>query len=258
MVPLDLSGQVAVVTGGSRGIGAAAVKLLAEAGARVGFTYARRRAAAAAVVAACPRGQVFSLQADVARPESAGRLVAAAAQRFGRLDIAINNAGYWNPESRPLEKLDPARWDAMLAINLRGAYALARAAARQMRRQRPHNGVRGRILLVASTAAQRGEAFHSHYGAAKAGVIGLVRGLAPELAPSAILINCLAPGWVATEMAAPALRRASDRRRVLEKIPLGRVGRPEEIAGGLLFLCSPWANFMTGSILSMNGGAVLA
>ncbi len=265
MSQINLEGHVAILTGGSRGIGAATVQLLAAAGARVIFSYARRREAAAAVVAACPRGQVFSLRADVARPESAERLVRAAVARWGRLDIAINNAGYWNPESRPLEQLDAARWDAMLAINLRGAYALARAAARQMRRQRPRAGnsksfpfaVRGRILLVSSTAGQRGEAFHSHYGAAKAGVIGLVRGLAPELAPE-ILINCLAPGWVATEMAAPALRHARQRRAVLQKIPLGRIGAPEEIAGGLLFLCSPWANFMTGSVLSMNGGAVLA
>lgn len=256
MVKISLDGQVAIVTGGSRGIGAAAVKLLSAAGARVVFSYQRQREAAAAVVAQCPRAQVVSLRADAARPASAERLVAQAVSRWGRLDIAINNAGYWNPEARPLARLDPARWDAMLAINLRAAYALARAAARQMRRQPPRAAVRGRILLVSSTAGQRGEAYHSHYGAAKAGVIGLVRGLAPELAPAGILVNCLAPGWVETDMSAPALRR--DRQRVLAAIPLGRVGRPEEIAGGLLFLCSPWASFMTGAVLSMNGGAVLA
>jgi 3-oxoacyl-[acyl-carrier protein] reductase len=132
-----------------------------------------------------------------------------------------------------------------------------RAAINQIKKQpAPVGRPRGRIIAVASTAGQRGEAWHSDYGAAKGGVIALVRGLAPEIAPAGILINCVAPGWVDTDMSAEAMKQGG--REILQKIPLGRIARPEEIAGCIAFLCSPWADFMTGSVLSVNGGAVLA
>ncbi|HZT73063.1 MAG TPA: SDR family NAD(P)-dependent oxidoreductase [Terriglobales bacterium] len=262
MITIDLEGQVAVLTGGSRGIGAATVRLLAQAGARVVFTYRRDRAAAARSLAAADAaagapGRVAALRADAARPAAAERLVAHAVRRFGRLDIAIANAGIWNAADLPIARLDARAWRAMLAANLDSAYALARAAARQLQRQpRPRTAPRGRIVLVASTAGQRGEAWHTHYGAAKGGVIAFVRGLAPELARQGILVNCVAPGWVDTDMARPAFRRHPE--RVFAAIPLGRPGKPEEIASCIVFLCTPGANFMTGAVLSVNGGAVLA
>lgn len=265
MIPVDLEGQVAVLTGGSRGIGAAAVRLLAAAGARVVFTYRRDGAAARRVVAAAngsagrPDGDpsVVALRLDASQPGSAQRLVAEAVRRFGRLDIAVANAGVWPAENRPVERLTGREWRAILASNLDSAFGLAAAAVARMKRQRAQRGrPRGRVILVASTAAQRGEAFHAHYAAAKGGVIALVRGLSTEVAPHGILVNAVAPGWVDTDMSAPVLRRRPG--PVLAKIPLGRVGTPQELGGCILFYCTPWSNFMTGSVLSANGGAVLA
>jgi 3-oxoacyl-[acyl-carrier protein] reductase len=256
VLTLSLDNQVAVVSGGSRGIGAAAVKLLADAGARVVFSFHSQRAAADAVVAHAP-GRIAALAADARDPQSGPALVAAAVERFGRLDAAVANAGIWNAGDIPLADLTPAAWDEMLACNLTSVYSLARAAVVQMQRQpRPGDAPRGRIIAIASTAGQRGEAWHTHYGASKAGVIGFVRGLAPEVARDGILVNCIAPGWVATDMSRPAFGEHPE--RVFGAIPLGRPGTVAEIAGCIAFLCSPWANFMCGSVMSVNGGAVLA
>lgn len=264
MVGIDLEGQVAVLTGGSRGIGAATVTLLAAAGARVVFSYRRDAGAARRTLAAAEAGapadgggRVVALRADAAQPASAARLVGEAVRRFGRVDIAIANAGVWPAEDIPIERLRPAQWRAMLAENLDSAYALTAAAVGQMKKQRRRQDrPRGRLILVASTAGQRGEAWHAHYAAAKGGVIALVRGLSTEVAAAGILVNAVAPGWVGTDMSAPVLERRPG--PVLAKIPLGRVGQPEELAGCVLFLCSRWSNFMTGSVISANGGAVLA
>lgn len=253
---LNLEGQVAVVSGGSRGIGAATVKLLAEAGARVAFSYRADKAAAEAVVASAPE-RIRALAADVREAGAGEALVRAAVEHFGRLDIAVANAGIWNAEDLPIERMEPSYWDNGIATNLSSVFHLARAAVRQMKAQaREGENPRGRIVAIASTAGQRGEAWHADYGTAKAGVIGLVRGLSAEVAREGILVNGVAPGWVNTDMARPAFRTHAD--RVFGAIPLGRVGTPEEIAGCIAFLCSPWANFMTGSVLSANGGAVLA
>ncbi|MGH9534760.1 MAG: SDR family NAD(P)-dependent oxidoreductase [Terriglobales bacterium] len=264
MVAIELEGQVAVLTGGSRGIGARAVQLLAAAGANVVFTYRRDGSAARSVLQAArqaggnsPASRVVALRADATRPAASRRLIAEAVRRFGRVDIAIANAGMWKAEDLAVERITPGQWRAMLAANLDSAYALAAAAVAQMKRQRtPRGRPPGRIIFVASTAAQRGEALHADYAAAKGGVIALARGLSTEVARQGILVNVVAPGWVDTDMSAPILR--SRPAPVLAKIPLGRVGRPEELAGCILFLCTPWSNFMTGSVLSANGGAVLA
>ncbi|MGH9482138.1 MAG: SDR family NAD(P)-dependent oxidoreductase, partial [Terriglobales bacterium] len=185
------------------------------------------------------------------------KLVAAAVERFGRLDIAVANAGIWNLDDIPFAQLEPAAWDETIEINLRGVYSLARAAVVQMQRQpRLGEGPRGRIIAIASTAGQRGEAWHVHYGASKAGVIGLVRGLGTEVARDGILVNCVAPGWVETDMSLPVFGKHPE--RVFGAIPLGRPGRPEEIAGCILFFCSPWSDFCAASVVSANGGAVLA
>ncbi|HET9784716.1 MAG TPA: SDR family NAD(P)-dependent oxidoreductase [Terriglobales bacterium] len=256
MLTFSLDGQVVVVSGGSRGIGAAAVKLLADAGARVAFSYHSNRVAAEAVVAHAP-DRIAALVADVRDPHSGEALVAEAVRRFGRLDVAVANAGIWNAADIALADLTPAAWDEMLACNLTSVYSLARAAVIQLQSQpRNDSSPRGRIIAIASTAGQRGEAWHTHYGASKAGVIGFVRGLAPEVARDGILVNCIAPGWVETDMSRPAFGEHPE--RVFGAIPLGRPGRVEEIAGCVAFLCSPWADFMCGSVMSVNGGAVLA
>jgi 3-oxoacyl-[acyl-carrier protein] reductase len=258
MISISLDGQVAVVTGGSRGIGAAVVRLLAEAGAKVVFSYRANQAAAQAVIASCPRpAEVAAIAGDVADVNAGEALVAAARERFGRLDIAVANAGIWNADDIAIENLSAEAWRETMASNLDSVYALARAAVTQMKRQ-PRAGMtpRGRFIAIASTAGQRGEAWHVHYGASKAGVIGLVRGLGTEVAGDGILVNCVAPGWVETDMSRPAFGAHPE--RVFKAIPLGRVGQPEELAGCVLFLCTPWANFMTSAVMSVNGGAVLA
>lgn len=252
---IRLDGKVVVITGGSRGIGAAAVKLFAEAGAEVVFSYHRRRAAAEEVAkeARVFGGEVVALRADLSRMADARALIERAVQRFRRLDILVANAGIWNAEDLPIERLTERQWDEMMAANLKSVYGVVHFAVPVMKRRKG-----GCIIAISSTAGQRGEAFHTHYAATKGAIISMVKGLSTELAPHHILVNCVAPGWVDTDMSRPVLRRARTRRWVERQIPLGRVATPEEIAGPILFLASDLATFMTGEIVNVNGGAVLA
>ncbi len=251
---IRLDGQVAVVTGGSRGIGAASVKLFAEAGAHVVFSYFRNRRAAEDVARAARRFGVKAIpvRADLRRMADAKTLVGRAVREFGRLDVLVANAGIWNEEDTPIEKLSERQWDEMMATNLKSVYSVIHFAVPAMKRQKS-----GRIIAISSTAGQRGEAFHAHYAASKGAVISLVKGLSTELAPHNILVNCVAPGWVDTEMSQPVLRVSRLRKWVYGQIPLGRVATPEEVAGPILFLASDLATFMTGEIVNVNGGAVL-
>jgi 3-oxoacyl-[acyl-carrier protein] reductase len=251
---ISLDNQVAVVTGGSRGIGAATVKLFAEAGASVVFNYVKASKRAREVLKSCKglKGRVVALRADVSGMREAKRLVDTAIRRFGRLDILVANAGIWNYEPAPIEKMTEAQWDEMVAVNLKGVYSVIHHAVPQMIRQRG-----GRIIVVSSTAGQRGEAFHTHYGAAKGGVISLVKGLSTELAPHRILVNCVAPGWADTDMCIPVKKNRREFRQALSTIPLRRFARPEEIALPILFLASGMSTFVTGEILNVNGGSVL-
>jgi 3-oxoacyl-[acyl-carrier protein] reductase len=251
---VSLENQVAVITGGSRGIGAATVELFAQAGAKVIFSYRRAAGAARQVVRRCqaPAGNVVAVRADVAKMTDAKRLVGEAVRRFGRLDVLVASAGIWNARPLPIGKMTERQWDEMLAINLKGVYAVIHHAVPHMMRRKA-----GRIIVVSSTAGQRGEAFHTHYGASKGGVISLVKGLAAELAPHRILVNCVAPGWVDTDMCTPMVRNHRQFRQALEDIPLDRFARPEEIALPILFLASEMASYMTGEVLNVNGGSVL-
>lgn len=251
---ITLQNQVAVVTGGSRGIGAAAVTLFATAGARVVFSYRKAAGAAQGIVrrSGGRTGNVVAVRADVARMADAKRLVGEAVRRFGRLDILVANAGIWNAKPAPIESLSERQWDATMDVNLKGAYSVIHYAVPQMIQQKS-----GRIIVISSTAGQRGEAYHSHYGASKGGVISLAKGLAAELAPYGILVNCVAPGWVDTEMCAPVVRDRGEFRKALSTIPLRRFARPEEIAMPVLFLASEMASYITGEILNVNGGSVL-
>jgi len=251
---IRLDGQVAVITGGSRGIGAAAVKLFAEAGANVVFNYFRNRPAAERVAEAARQlgAEVLAVRADLRKMSDARNLIGHAVRRFGRLDVLVANAGIWKEEDTPIEKLSEREWDEMLATNLKSVYSVIHHAVPVMKRQKS-----GRVIALSSTAGQRGEAFHAHYAASKGAIISLVKGLSTELAPHNILVNCVAPGWVDTEMSQPILRVPRLRKWVYGQIPLGRVATPEEIAGPILFLASDLATFMTGEIVNVNGGAVL-
>ena len=250
---ISLDNQVAVVTGGSRGIGAATARLFAEAGAKVVFSYRRAaRQARELAEALGGSGQALAVRANAAKMADARRLVTTATQRFGRLDILVANAGIWNYQPLPIQKMAEKDWDEMMAVNLKGVYSVIHHAVPQMIRQQG-----GRIIVVSSTAGQRGEAFHTHYGASKGGVIGLVKGLSTELAPHHILVNCVAPGWIDTDMATPVVKNRREYRQAISAIPLGRFGKPEEVAMPILFLASTLSTYMTGEIVNINGGNVL-
>jgi 3-oxoacyl-[acyl-carrier protein] reductase len=251
-IELDLKGRVALVTGGSRGIGRAAALHLARAGAHVVINYLRDAEAAAEVVrrAAEEGVQALSFQADVTRPEESEGLVRAALDAYGRLDVLVCNAGVW--EGAALEEMSEGLWARALDTNLKGTWAVCRAAVPSMKRA----GF-GRIVIVSSTAGQRGEAFYSNYAASKGGQLAFMKSLAGELGPHGINVNALAPGWVETEMTDEALSEPAARAEALREIPLRRIATPEDIALPILFLCSGWARHLTGAVLNVNGGSVL-
>ena len=260
MLSLSLAGQTALITGGSRGIGAASVRLFVKAGAHVVFSYQRAQAAAAAVVVAAGEDRCLAVAADLSSPAAADELVQRAVARLGRLDLLVANHGIWPPQDVPVERMSDEHWKTTTAVNLDSVFGLVKHAVAQMKRQAPHPGsrARGRIVLVSSTAGQRGEAFHCDYAATKGALISMTKGLATELAADGIYVNCVAPGWVATDMSRDALADPAASAKVLDTIPLGRVGTPDEIAAPILFLCTEQANFITGEVLNVNGGAVLA
>ena len=251
MLALDLSGKRALVTGGSRGVGRATALMLGSAGADVGISYFERHEVAAAVVdrlRACGvRGWAHA--GDLADPAAVDALFERAAEEFGQLDIFVGNAGIWPPEDVPIATMTDEQWRRTIATNLDAIFYTTRSAARLMADD-------GRIVLVSSTAGQRGEAGHADYAASKGAVIALVKGVAIELARRGITVNCVAPGWVDTEMAALPYQ-AGGRARIEASIPLGRVATAEDIAAPIVFLCSRLARHITGEIMNVNGGSVL-
>jgi 3-oxoacyl-[acyl-carrier protein] reductase len=258
-VALSLDNKVALITGGSRGIGAAAVRLFHQAGARIVFSYLQARTQAEALAAECGGPErCIAVQQELRTPADGHALVSAAVSAFGRLDILVANHGIWPAQDAPIAEMAESQWRNTLQVNLDSVFGLVQASVAQMDRQTADtHGVTGHIVLVSSTAGQRGEAFHADYAASKGAVISMTKGLATELAPHGIRVNCVAPGWVNTDMSGPALNDARTRDRVLSLIPLGRPADPLEIAGPILFLCTPLAGFMTGEIVNVNGGAVL-
>jgi 3-oxoacyl-[acyl-carrier protein] reductase len=241
-----LAGRVAVVTGGSRGIGLAIARRLADGGASVvvsGRDAARLDAAADAIGAA--GAAVLAVVADAARREDADRLVEAARARFGRIDVLVNNAGITRDQL--LIRMKDDDWDAVLDTNLRGVFLVTRAVGKVMMRQRS-----GRIINIASTAGAMGNAGQVNYSAAKAGVMGLTRAAARELAHWNILVNAVAPGLIETDMTAAIPAEA--REALLQQIPLKRVGAAREVAEVVGFLAGDGAGYITGQVIHVNGG----
>jgi 3-oxoacyl-[acyl-carrier protein] reductase len=259
-VPLSLDGKVALITGGSRGIGAAAVRLFVAAGARVFFNYEKASDAASALVKELGDASCATMACNLSGTASAASLIEATIARFGRLDILVVNHGIWPPDDAPIDKMTDAQWANTVDVNLNSVFALVKHSVAQMKakKQVPGSGIRGHIVLVSSTAGQRGEAFHCDYAATKGAIISMVKGLSSELARDGIYINSVAPGWVHTDMSLSALNDPPTRDKIFATIPLRRVGTPEEIAGPILFLCTPHAGFITGEVFNVNGGAVLA
>ncbi len=285
-VALTLNGRVALITGGSRGIGAATVRLFRQAGARVVFSYRTSAEQAVALAASLGGpGLCHALQQDLSTPEHGRNLVQTATAIFGHIDILIVNHGVWPAHDQPIQTMPDGQWRRTLGTNLDSVFGLVQAATAHMLAQplsqptdhpihdpsaspgsahdpiagtrRPIVSPRGHIILVASTAAQRGEAFHADYAASKGALVSLTKSLSSELAPQGILTNCVAPGWVATEMSAAALQDPTASNKALAQIPLGRLAHVDEIAGPILFLCTPFAAFISGEIFNVNGGAVL-
>jgi 3-oxoacyl-[acyl-carrier protein] reductase len=249
---LGLVDRVALVTGGSRGIGKAVVDLFASYGAHVAVNYVKDEAAANATASMAQAHSVkaLAIRADVSHLDQAEQLLQQTVEHFGRVDFLICNAGIW--KGAPVEAISEELWNKTLEINLKGTWSVCRAAVPFMKQQRF-----GRIVIVSSTAGQRGEANVSNYAASKGGQISFTKSLAPELGSFGINVNCVAPGWVDTEMSAGALADNATHEAIKKIIPLGRVATPEEIAGPIVFLCSTWANHITGEVLNVNGGSVL-
>ncbi|MDX1493490.1 MAG: SDR family oxidoreductase [Longimicrobiales bacterium] len=249
---IDLEGKNALVTGGSRGVGRATALLLARAGASVGVAYRSRREEAEEVVEACQELGVdaWSAAGDLSRPEDVDALFARTDEEFDDgLDIFVGNHGIWPPEDVPVSEMDDERWHRTMGANLHSIFYTSRAAARRLNDH-------GRIVLVSSTAGQRGEAFHADYAATKGAMISFVKGFCIEVAPRGITVNSVAPGWIDTEMSESAFV-GGNRERIEESIPIGRIATAEDVAGPIVFLCSELGRHLTGEILNVNGGAVL-
>lgn len=260
-VTLELENKVALITGGARGIGAETVRLFSQAGAHVAFNYRQARQQAEALVREKGAGKRVAIHHELDSPAAGRALVEKTVHEFGRLDILVANHGVWPAEDVSIARLSEEQWRRTMAVNLDAVFGLVQAAVAQMCTACSgplDTGVaKGHIVLISSTAGQRGEAFHADYAAAKGALISLTKSLSSELAPKGIRVNCVAPGWVETEMSAGALKDAELGAKITAGIPVGRAATPREIAGPVLFLCTPLAGFISGEVLNVNGGAVL-
>ena len=249
---INLTGQVVLITGGSRGIGAAAAKMFAHVGADVAIAYRENTEAANAVAQAV--GQIgrraILLKGEVSDPAVATQHIARTLEEFGRLDILVNNAGIWTYLNTGEASVQT--WDDLMAVNLRGMFNYTNAAVKIFKEQQ-----QGNIINVSSTAGQRGEAFHSHYAASKGGMNAYTKSLSTELAPFNIRVNAVAPGWVDTDLNDEVFALSAEKETIRRGIPLGRIASPEDIAGPIVFLASALAQHITGEIINVNGGSVL-
>lgn len=246
---IDLSGKVTLITGGSRGIGEACVKLFAQANSKVVFTYKSSVQQAEKIENEYP-GKVKSFKVDMEAEGEINDLISKTEKLFGKIDILVHNAGIWNDGTLDTMTLD--HWNELININLTSTFLFCKACSKVMKKNNF-----GRMILITSTAGQRGEAFHSHYAASKGGMISFTKSLAVELAPYNITVNSVAPGWVETELNNGVFADEKYKEEIRKGIPVGRIASSEDIAGPVLFLASDLARHINGEILNVNGGSVL-
>ena len=251
-LPANLfQGKTAVITGASRGVGRATALRLAESGANVVVNYLKEAEKANNVVALCKEKGVdaIAVQGDVSVWQDAQNLAQKTIEKFGKIDLLVLNAGIW--EGAPIEEMSEETWNKVLNTNLKAAWAMTKACVPSMKKQPS-----GAIVLVSSTAGQRGEANFSNYAASKGGQISFTKALASELCPK-IRVNCVAPGWIETAMSRTVFEDADYKAKVIKSIPLERMAATDDIALSICFLLSDWSRHITGEVLNINGGAVL-
>ena len=246
-----LSGQTAIVTGASRGIGRATALRLAEAGANVVVNYFQHEKEAEVVVTECEKFGIgaIAVKADVSKLQEAESLTNAAIEKFGRVDLLVANAGIW--EGAPVNEMSEMLWDKVIDANLKGTWTVCKTVSDCFKKQNS-----GNIVIVSSTAGQRGEAGYSNYAASKGGQISFTKALSNELAPN-IRVNCVAPGWVDTNLNDSVFNDEEFVHRVIDGIPLKRVATADDVALSIIFLASDWSRHITGEVININGGAVL-
>lgn len=248
---ISLKNKNVLVTGGSRGIGKACVELFIEAGANVAFTFQSAEKEADKLIADCTgESKLRKYKLNLSDVIEIDKVMRSVLSDFGNIDILINNAGIWKEAA--IDKMTLEEWNEMMNVNLTSTYLITKFLVPEMKKNKF-----GRIINIASTAGQRGEAFHSHYAASKGGMISLTKSLASELGQFNITVNCVAPGWVFTDMTTDSLADNETYKKVVSDIPLNKIAKPEEIAGPVLFLASDLASHITGEILNVNGGSVL-
>jgi len=247
---IRLDGQVALVTGAARGIGRACSRLLAQAGARVAVNYRSAEEQARTLVEeiGTAGGEARIYRADVAARAEVDRMVEAVRRDLGPIDILVGNAGMSSPQTCVAEELREESWDRTLDVNLKGMWLCCAAVIPEMKRRR-----RGRIVLISSTSGITGEPFSPDYAASKGGVLSLTGSLARDLGAYGVTVNSVSPGWIDTDMTVTELV-GEHREKIVRLLPLGRIGRPEEIAGPVLFLVSDLASYVTGHNLIVDGG----
>lgn len=246
----SLKNKIVLISGGSRGIGAACVELFCKAEANVVFTYNKDINAAKNLVNKIsfnkPSFVKLNLESENEIINTAKKII----NKFGRIDILINNAGIW--KYAEADKMSLKDWNETIKINLTGTFLLTREIIPSMKKNKF-----GKIINISSTAGQRGESFHSHYAASKGAIIAFTKSLAGELAAFNINTNCIAPGWVETDMTIDEIKNEKKKKVILSAIPANRIAQPIDIAGPTLFLASEFANHINGEILNVNGGSVL-
>lgn len=247
----NLKSKIILITGGSRGIGAACVKYFCMAGASVAFTYNTNAAAAARIEKRFSKiSKCKAYKVDINNENEIKSVVQSVVKDFGKIDVLVNNAGIW--KEGKISKIKLSAWEETIKTNLTSAFLFTQHVIRFMKIKRY-----GKIINISSTAGQRGEAHYSHYAASKGGMISFTKSLASELGPFNINVNSIAPGWVLTDMSKSVLSNKKSLEEELKKIPLGRIATADDIAGPVLFLASDMSRHINGEVLNVNGGSVL-